>query len=116
VGEGRILIAASNVNEPAWETAGSGHGLLTMALIDTLGAADGAVDIQSAISQVMSIVRTEAERIGVTQTPVMVGRVTGGLVMPALPARGCCRRPSGQRCRGTLRGRRGPGLTPGYSR
>jgi helicase len=82
VGEGRILLAASNVNEPAWETRGTGHGLLTKGLIDVFSEADTPLDIQGAIPRVMSIVRTEAHRIGVAQTPVMVGKVTGGLVMP----------------------------------
>lgn len=54
------------------------------ALIDTLSLSETPIDIQSAMAQVMSIVRTEATRIGVTQTPVMVGRVTGGLVVPPL--------------------------------
>jgi helicase len=83
-GEGRILIAASNTNEPAWETPGSGHGLLTKAVIDSLLEAEGPVDIQEAMARVMAIVRTEALRIGVVQTPVLVGKVTGGLVMPPL--------------------------------
>lgn len=82
-GKGRVLLAASNVNEPAWETGGSGHGILTKAVIDTLLAAGSTLDIQNAMASIMSIVRAEATRMGVTQTPVMLGHIEGGLALPA---------------------------------
>lgn len=82
-GKGRVLLAASNVNEPAWETGGSGHGLLTKAVIDTLLGAAGGVDVQNAMASIMAVVRAEAKRMGVTQTPVMLGYIEGGLSLPA---------------------------------
>jgi helicase len=82
-GKGRVLLAASNVNEPAWETGGTGHGLLTKAVIDTLLATAGGVDIQNAMASIMSAVRLGAERMGVRQTPVMLGHIEGGLSLPA---------------------------------
>ncbi|HEY0466672.1 MAG TPA: DEAD/DEAH box helicase, partial [Polyangiaceae bacterium] len=62
---------------------GSGHGLLTKAVIDTLLAETGGVDVQNAMASIMSIVRAEAKRMGVTQTPVMLGHIEGGLSLPA---------------------------------
>jgi uncharacterized caspase-like protein len=47
-GEGRILFAASNVNEPAYEMPGHRHGLLTKALIDELQAASDRIDLLAA--------------------------------------------------------------------
>jgi len=83
-GEGRILIAASDVNQEAYETPGSGHGLLTKALIDTLQEGSKQIDIGSIISKVMERVRAEASRLGITQTPVLFGSIKGGLKIPVL--------------------------------
>jgi len=83
-GEGRILLAAANVNEEAWEMRGGGHGLLTKALMDTLLAAEGEVDIYTAMAQITSVVRAEAARMGHVQNPVLVGHIAGGLALPAL--------------------------------
>ena len=86
-GEGRILLAASNYDEVAYETPGSGYGLLSNALIKALQTGDGqTVDILSVISVIMDSVRAEAQRIGVTQTPVLVTGVTGGFTLPKLKA------------------------------
>jgi helicase len=84
VGEGRMLLAASNFDEPAYELPGTGHGLLTHALIEILQAEDKALSLPSAVDKVMDRVRAEAARIGVIQTPVLLGHITGGLRMPAL--------------------------------
>src|SRR5579859_2691814 len=40
-GEGRILLAACAVNESAWEQPGTGHGLLTHAVIQALTGTSG---------------------------------------------------------------------------
>ncbi|MBV8855352.1 MAG: DEAD/DEAH box helicase [Acidobacteria bacterium] len=85
-GKGRILISAANVDEVAYETPGSGHGLLTKALIDVLQGAESAVGLSAAMDQVMERVRADAARIGVTQTPVLFGYVEGGFTIPALRA------------------------------
>jgi replicative superfamily II helicase len=86
VGKGRVLIAASNVDEPAYELPGSGHGILTKAIIDVLRGEEGQVSLPTAVDKITSRVRAEAERIGVTQTPVFFNYVEGGLVLPALRA------------------------------
>ena len=83
-GKGRILLAASNVDEPAWEHPTTRHGLLTKALIDILRTAEDVVSLPAAIDHVMERVRGEAQRLGVMQTPVLFGFVEGGLALPAL--------------------------------
>ena len=83
-GKGRILIAASNVNESAFELPGQGHGLLTKALIDTMQEAGDQISLPAAMDKVTQIVRAEAARIGVTQTPVWLGFIEGGLIFPVL--------------------------------
>jgi helicase len=85
-GKGRILISAANINEVAYELPGSGHGLLSKALIDALQGTDSQISLSTAMDQVMDQVRAEAARIGVVQTPVMFGYVEGGLTIPALRA------------------------------
>lgn len=83
-GKGRILIAASNAAQPAWERPGIGHGLLTEAVIRILRTGEKYVDVTAAIFQIMEIVQAEATRIGVTQTPVVLSLVEGGLTFPSL--------------------------------
>lgn len=84
VGEGRVILAASAHNEVAYELPQERHGLLTKALLDLFMKSDDQIDLLSAIDQVMKTVRAEAARLGVTQTPVMLGSVTGGLLLPRL--------------------------------
>ncbi len=83
-GTGRVLIAASNVDEPAYELPGTGHGLLTKALLDSLQEAQGATGLAALMDRVMERVRAEAGRLGVEQTPVLVGQIEGGLSLPML--------------------------------
>jgi len=45
---------------------------------------DGLINITAAMTEIMERVRAEASRIGVTQTPVLLGYVEGGLVIPVL--------------------------------
>ena len=84
-GEGRILLAACAANEPAWEQPGTGHGLLTHAVIEslTMKGAD-TVSFPEVAGEIIRLTRVEAERIGVVQTPAFLGTVQGGLVFPAL--------------------------------
>ncbi|MGD1214700.1 MAG: DEAD/DEAH box helicase [Terriglobales bacterium] len=84
IGEGRILLAASGINELAYEMPQARHGILTKALLDVLLDATGPVDILSSSSEVMSRVRAEAARQGITQNPVILGTVKGGLAIPKL--------------------------------
>jgi helicase len=84
-GEGRILLAACATNESAWEQPGTGHGLLTHAVIEALtGAVGNSVSFPEIAGEIIRLARVEAERISVTQTPVFLGNVQGGLVFPAL--------------------------------
>lgn len=84
-GEGRILLAACKETEAAWEQTGTGHGLLTYAFIQSLAGESGQVkSFPGVIDEIIAHARTEATRLGVTQTPVFLGTVTGGLTFPAL--------------------------------
>ncbi|MBL8685336.1 MAG: DEAD/DEAH box helicase [Myxococcales bacterium] len=85
-GRGRILLAAAGLDQQAWEQPGTGHGLLTKAVLDVLRGASAPVDILAAGGRVMEIVRVEAARLGQVQTPVVFGSIEGGLTMPALHA------------------------------
>lgn len=84
-GEGRILLAACATNESAWEQPGTGHGLLTHAVIAAMtGAAGESVSFPEIAGEIIRLARVEAERINVTQTPVFLGSVQGGLTFPVL--------------------------------
>jgi helicase len=84
-GAGRILISACNVNEVAYESPVERHGLLTFALMSALQAGErDQIDLTAAMAVVMEKVRAAAGRLGVTQTPVMLGHVEGGLAVPKL--------------------------------
>ena len=83
-GKGRIIIAASNVNEVAYESPTTRHGLLTYALLEALKIGEKTCDVVAAMAKVMERVRTDATRLGIVQTPVMFGHVEGGIVLPVL--------------------------------
>jgi replicative superfamily II helicase len=84
-GEGRIILAACATHEAAWEQPGTGHGLLTYATMEALSKAEGeVVSFPDVAGDIIRHARVEAERMGVTQTPVFLGNVQGGLVFPAL--------------------------------
>lgn len=82
-GRGRILVTASRFDQPAYELPGHDHGLLTKALLDTLEAQERS-SVLTIMENVMSRVRAEATRIGIEQTPVFLGEIEGGLVLPRL--------------------------------
>ena len=84
-GKGRILLAACATSESAWEQPGTGHGLLTHATIEALSKENGeTVSFPEIAGEIIRLTRVEAERVGVTQTPVFLGTVQGGLVFPVL--------------------------------
>lgn len=84
-GEGRILLAACATNEAAWEQPGTGHGLLTHAVIEAwTRCPDSFVSFPEIAGEIIRLARVEAERINVTQTPVFLGNVQGGLIFPTL--------------------------------
>lgn len=82
VGEGQIFIAAADFDEYSYEIPTTGHGLFTKSLLDVLQSLDSPTDIQVIMSKVMEIVRSEGEKLGLTQTPVIFGKVKGGLQLP----------------------------------
>jgi len=85
-GAGRVLIAACNTNEVAYESPSKRHGLLTAALLDVLQNGDDPVDVLALAGEVLERVRADASQLGVTQTPVFFGHVEGGLRLPRLVA------------------------------
>ncbi|MEJ0058173.1 MAG: DEAD/DEAH box helicase [Terricaulis sp.] len=84
-GEGRILLAACTADQTAWEQPGTGHGLLTYAIVQALTDADaGTINFPDVAGEIIRYARVEGERIGVVQTPMFLGSVTGGLSFPVL--------------------------------
>ncbi|KGC90820.1 DEAD/DEAH box helicase family protein [Burkholderia pseudomallei] len=84
-GEGRVLLAACTATQSAWEQPGTGHGLLTSAVIEAMtGGPSEQVSFPAIADEIIRLARVEGERIGVTQTPVFLGSVQGGLVFPRL--------------------------------
>ena len=99
-GEGRILLAACAPTESAWEQSGTGHGLLTYSVIKAMSHEDHEFDMGSLSSvsasaermvsfpgiadDIIKFARTEADRMHVTQNPVFLGHVQGGLTFPLL--------------------------------
>jgi len=84
VGEGRILLAASGIDEVAYELPRARHGILTKALLDLFLGAKSSLDLLSSVAEVMRTVQAEAARLGVVQTPVLLGTISGGLTIPKL--------------------------------
>ncbi|HTF17322.1 MAG TPA: DEAD/DEAH box helicase [Chryseolinea sp.] len=85
-GKGRILISASNVDEPALEDPKTRHGLFTKALIECLQKAAAPVNILAVINETIPLVRAAAARFGRTQTPVLFGYVEGEMSLPKILA------------------------------
>jgi len=84
-GEGRILISACTSTESAWEQPGTGHGLLTYAVIAAMTRESSeTVSFPGIADDIIGAARVEGQRMGVTQTPVFLGSVEGGLVFPRL--------------------------------
>lgn len=83
-GKGRVLLAASNYDQESYEFGGGDHGLLTKAVIHALQDGSEKIDLPTALSSAMKEVLASAARIGVKQTPVMLGHFEGGLVFPVL--------------------------------
>ena len=84
VGEGRVLLAASGIDQVAYELPKARHGILTKALLDLFLNAESSLDVLASIADVMRTVQAEAARLGIVQTPVLLGSVKGGLLIPKL--------------------------------
>ncbi len=80
-GEGRLLLTASGIDEPAYEHPARRHGLLTAALIDALTSGNHS-GVLSLVEHVIGRVRAEASSMGVTQSPVATAYIDGGFVLP----------------------------------
>jgi uncharacterized caspase-like protein len=79
-GEGKIILAACEQNEYAYEQPGTGHGLLTQAIIDVLTTDDGeSCDITGKINEIINQTRISAEKMGCIQTPKFLGTVSGAM-------------------------------------
>jgi replicative superfamily II helicase len=81
-GEGRIVIAASGAGEPALETAGLGHGLLSYHLVQALQGAEslvvnGRIALLDLFNYVMRQVLLSARAMHEEQTPSLYGSVEG---------------------------------------
>lgn len=79
-----MLLAASGTDQVAYELPRARHGILTKALLDLLLGANAPIDLLASIGDVMRTVQAEAARMGVEQTPVLLGSIKGGLVIPKL--------------------------------
>jgi replicative superfamily II helicase len=84
VGTGRVLFAAANVNELAYEHPTARHGLLTKAIIDVLTATTEPLSVGVALDRILDRIRADAGQLGLVQTPYLVSRVEGGLLLPPL--------------------------------
>ena len=88
-GTGRIVVTASDANQPAFEFPALGHGLFTYYLIQALiGQPEVLVgddiDWLRLVSHVARQVADAAQRSGLVQTPTMRGKVDGSAVWPRL--------------------------------
>jgi replicative superfamily II helicase len=82
---GRMMLAAANPVESALESSTvAGHGLLTASLIEVLTRATDSVDVRVVAADIAERVRSEAARLGETQTPVDISIVAGGFHLPVL--------------------------------
>ena len=83
-GEGRILFAASDVDEPACECPIKRHGLLSHAFMNHLKLSQDGAEFGEIADEVMKEVRANAAKLGHQQTPVFFGSVAGGFRLPKL--------------------------------
>ncbi|QDT26379.1 Caspase domain protein [Gimesia panareensis] len=83
-GEGQILFAASDVDEPACECPVKRHGLLSFAFMNHLKSAEDGAEFGEIVDEVMKEVRASAAKLGYQQTPVFFGSVAGGFRLPKL--------------------------------
>lgn len=82
-GTGRLLLAASRLDQPAYEHPTRRHGLLTAALMDAL-TSGGSGGVLAMVEAVVNTVRTEAAAMGVEQHPVATTYIDGGWTLPVL--------------------------------
>jgi helicase len=83
-GEGRLLLSACGTDESAYESPLTGHGILTKALLDLFFSQKEGVELLAAMATILATVRAEAAKMGIVQTPNLLGSIQGGLAFPAL--------------------------------
>lgn len=86
-GEGRIILTASGINEPAWENQKLGHGLLTYFLIEALLGAEEVrsakkISILKLLERVSSKVVDAANSYGHSQNPTLRSTIDRGITWP----------------------------------
>jgi helicase len=86
-GAGRVIIAASAANEPAWENARLQHGLLSYHFMEGLLGAPGVVEgervrLYRLLDHVARAVVESARTIGAEQHPAVRGTFEGDLIWP----------------------------------
>ena len=92
-GKGRLIIAASSPDEPAWEDHRKRHGLLTYFLIQCLQGAPevvsgGMIPIFKSLEFIVRSVSSAALAFSEKQTPAIRGALDGEMLLPVLkPAR-----------------------------
>lgn len=82
IGSGRVLIAACDAQEVAYEHPQLRMGLLTSSIVNSLCNGTASQGIGQFLDEVLNIVRAEAAKIGITQTPHLINNVSGGLTLP----------------------------------
>jgi helicase len=82
MGSGRAMITASGLSEYAYEHPTKRHGILTAALIDAFTDQNDAFSLLAVLDHIQSCARAEAAKIGKIQSPVVLGLIEGGLILP----------------------------------
>jgi replicative superfamily II helicase len=91
-GDGRLILTASTAQQPAWEYADLGHGLLTHHLLEALQGAPevrraGRLPVLGVMQHIIGRVIDTAAGLGREQQPTLRGRVDGELSWPVLERR-----------------------------
>lgn len=86
-GEGRIILTASSPDEPAFESAKVGHGLLTHFFLMALQGAEevrqsGKVEVYKLLQFITQNVTDAADQFGHKQNPTLRGTIDGALSWP----------------------------------
>ncbi len=89
VGEGRVVLTASAIDEEALESPRHGHGLLTYRLLEALQGVPSVrvgdqISLYKLVEYVTEQVQADATRMGYTQTPALRGRLEGTPTWPVL--------------------------------
>jgi helicase len=86
-GNGKLVLTASAGDEPAWEDAKSGHGLLSYSFLKQLQVINGPTESLNIFELVMKVcaeVTKLAQEQGKVQTPTFHGKMEAGFSFPYL--------------------------------